>query len=186
MIDLIKTRLPSAIEVDGSLFYLHTDFQFWLNFAQRIENKKAITVDDFKFLFLDQNHLPEDLTSAFNEIIAFGFPKREIPRSIGGGSSVKCLDYSIDADLIYSAFMQQYQIDLLDESLHLHWYKFQALLSGLRETKLNDVMGYRSYDEFKKYDDKKERKELRQIWELPTVLNEQEQKDLDAFNSLFE
>lgn len=42
------------------------------------------------------------------------------------------MDFEQDADAIYSSFMMDYGIDLLDIEF-LHWYKFQALLGGLSE-----------------------------------------------------
>lgn len=183
MIDLTKTRLPSAIDVGGSLYYLHTDFQYWINFAIQIENKKTVNVLDFDFLYSAEK--PTDRISAYKELLKFAFPKKELPHPVRS-SNVRMLDYVLDADLIYSAFKQQYNIDLLDENLHLHWYKFQALLSGLRETKLTDVMGYRGYDENDKSDFKKNMIEQRKAWELPAIIDEQTQSDLDAFNALFE
>ena len=147
-------------------------------------------LDDKTATFLDVDFMydgvvPANRKKAYEELCKFAFPKKELPRSIGG-SNIRVLDYELDADLIYAAFKQQYNIDLLDENLHLHWYKFQALLSGLRETKLTDVMGYRGYDENKKADFKKDMKEMRQIWELPAKLDIQVQSDLDTFNALFE
>ena len=48
-----------------------------------------------------------------------------------------------DAEYIYAAFLDQYGVDLQKEP-DLHWWKFHALLSGLREdNKFCQIMGYR-------------------------------------------
>lgn len=66
-------------------------------------------------------------------------------------------DYEEDSELIYSAFMQTYGIDLIEEQGKLHWFKFKALLNGIPDnTRLTQVIGYRSYNPS---DDKKSYKQ---------------------------
>lgn len=64
---------------------------------------------------------------------------------------LKQFSYSQDADLIYASFMEQYQIDLIEQQGKLHWDKFNALFQNLnentafkkvlkiRQTNINDV-----------------------------------------------
>lgn len=57
--------------------------------------------------------------------------------------------YSIkqDAEYIFASFYQDYGIDLLEVQGELHWYKFQALLAGLRkDTKFKEVIEIRSME----------------------------------------
>ena len=52
--------------------------------------------------------------------------------------------YSHDYDLIFAAFVNAYDIDLLDEACELHWFKFRAMLSALPEdSQFMRVIGYR-------------------------------------------
>ena len=53
-------------------------------------------------------------------------------------------DFTIDSDLIYAAFQQQYGIDL--STVKMHWFKFAALFQGLKDTQLNELMYYRTVD----------------------------------------
>ncbi|WP_304509673.1 bacteriophage Gp15 family protein [Anaerotignum sp.] len=51
-----------------------------------------------------------------------------------------------DAGYIYSAFLEQYGIDLT-EVCELHWWKFRSLFQGLREdTAFCKIMGYRAME----------------------------------------
>lgn len=57
--------------------------------------------------------------------------------------------YSIkqDAEYIYASFYQDYGIDLFEAQGKLHWYKFQALLAGLRQdTKFKEVIEIRTME----------------------------------------
>lgn len=47
------------------------------------------------------------------------------------GEEESHIDIEQDAELIYSSFMDAYQLDLFKMQGKLHWRKFQALLAGL-------------------------------------------------------
>lgn len=61
--------------------------------------------------------------------------------------NIRVLDFEYDGEYIYSSFMLDYGIDLIDEQGHLPWKKFIALFQGLSEnTKIREVMRIRSMD----------------------------------------
>ena len=180
MMNLTKKGLPNVVMIGGSPFSIYTDFRLWLRFEIEVGKMKRGEQIDISYLF--KNDRPDycDL----RELFAFSRPQNELPRSIGGHSDVIVLDYEIDSDLIYSAFLGQYGIDLIDVE-ELHWHKFLALLGGLNEsTKLREVMGYRCYkkETRKDYD---AYAELRSAWEIIPPISEEEQAELDEFNKLF-
>lgn len=164
MIDLKKAKLPSAVKVDGSYYRIHTSFKYWLRFGQMITDKN-ILASDFDFMYI--NEKPESRINGFLELIAFYKPARILPRQAGDKNGSKVLDYEIDADLIYSAFMEQYGIDLVNSDMH--WYKFSALLEGLKDTKLNEVIDYRTWDFTggKPTPYTRRMQKLQQAWALP-------------------
>lgn len=180
MMNLTKKGLPNVVMIGGSPFSIYTDFRLWLRFEIEVRKMKRGEQIDISYLF--KNDRPDycDL----RELFVFSRPQNELPRSTGGSSDVIVLDYELDADLIYSAFLGQYGIDLIDVE-ELHWYKFLALLGGLNEsTKLREVMGYRCYkkETRKDYD---AYAELRSAWEIIPPISEEEQAELDEFNKLF-
>ncbi len=53
-------------------------------------------------------------------------------------------DFQEDANYIYSAFLEQYNIDLNSIDF-MHWWKFKALFNSLSEkTQFSKILGYRS------------------------------------------
>lgn len=59
----------------------------------------------------------------------------------------KCVDFSFDAEEIYSSFQQVYGIDLIHECGRLHWCAFLAMFHGLPEnTPIKQIMRIRSED----------------------------------------
>lgn len=92
--------------------------------------------------------------------------------------------YEYDADYIYSAFMQQYNIDLT-EIEYLHWWKFRALFEGLnKDTKIVEIMGYRAMD-LSKIKDKKEKKfykNMKELYALPDMRTTLQKEQDFAYN----
>lgn len=90
-------------------------------------------------------------------------------------SKRQIFSYEYDDEYIYSAFYQEYGIDLSYEKVH--WWKFKALLKSLKSNvEFVKIQGYRSYD-----GKNKNMIELRDYWELPKSLDEQERQ-----NKIFE
>lgn len=180
MIDLKTKGLPNAIEVNGTPFLLNTDFRIWLSFIERMECLQNGDRSRYSELF---SGLPPVPTKAVIEALgAFYSPPREIPRS----ESVEepLIDLEIDADYIFAAFMQAYDIDLTE--VDMHWHKFTALLSALPAgTVMTDIIGYRGYRGSSKDPEYKEHMKRKAIWALPQKASEEEQAAMEEFNKLF-
>lgn len=62
----------------------------------------------------------------------------------GDIAPVRYFSFQQDAEAIYSSFMFQYGIDLIDQQGKLHWDKFKALLDGLGpETQFRRIVSIR-------------------------------------------
>lgn len=168
MIDLTIARLPDVVEINGSLYSINTDFRIWMRFEIALTKLRRDKTMDVSYLFVGD--MPSRCN--INQLLAFARPNSPLPRS-SGRSDVIVIDYELDADLIYSAFLGQYGIDLVDIE-YLHWHKFLALLAGLNEsTKLREVMGYRCYEK-SECKDRDIYEELRRSWEIIRMTPEEE------------
>ena len=109
-------------------------------------------------------------------------PASKLPRS-SSQREVQVIDYELDADYIYAAFFSQYGIDLC-EIEHLHWYKFLALLKGLKnDEKIKEIMSYRCYE---KNSGKKDiYEELKEAWRLDD-LDEESPEEIEKFSQYFQ
>ena len=122
MIDLTQKDLPTTILVNGKSIFINTDFRVWLNFWKT----KKVNYSD---LIKDNTTLLESDREALDSaLINFLYNPNEYPKS-SGGSGEKIIDYYLDGEYIYSAFMTQYHIDLLE--VDMHWHKFKALADDL-------------------------------------------------------
>lgn len=95
----------------------------------------------------------EVLYTIFKEFVGLGAEAEESvdiegnPMPAIHKESKRMYSLTQDADYIYASFMQDYGIDLFEQQGELHWYKFQALLGGLREdTKFKKVLEIRGME----------------------------------------
>ena len=180
MIDLTKAKLPEAIEVDGSFYCIQTSFKYWLKFLQLSERRDSFP-EDFDFMY--KNQKPINRLEGFLALVQFCNPPQILPRVNKGEPAEKVIDYTLDADYIYAAFLELYGIDLVTSDLH--WYKFQALFRGLHDTKLNEIIGYRLYENTGKRDIyTRHMEELRRAWELPLEADEEDEDLIEFENKL--
>lgn len=180
MIDLTKRSLPNTVTVSGREFSVYTDFRLWLKFENSLKESGGKGTIPVSYLFV--NEKPRFCN--VNELLKFSRPERPLPRTVRGTSTdAIILDFQIDSDLIYAAFLQQYGIDLI-EVPELHWHKFLALIHGLKGTKLDEVMMYRCYEKQHNKDiDPYE--EMREAWAIERPLTPEEEEELEAFNAAF-
>lgn len=187
MLDLKKIKLPDTVEVDGNFFRIKTDFRDWLLFAELSQNEDS-NLFDFDFIYCDNK--PNNRALGYLALLDFYNPPRQLPRSTGESTGEKILDYNLDSELIYSAFLEVYNIDLLATENgkiknFIHWHRFTALISGLHDTRLNEIMSYRSYtpDPKDTSEHAKQMKKLKTAWRLPQNLELSEATK--EFNALF-
>lgn len=176
-----KKSLPNTISFRGKDFSIYTDFRVWMRFMIDV-NKNTMSRTAFDVSYLFKNEMPIGIT--IESLLSFASPTSPIPRRIKNDDErVISLDYTLDSDLIYAAFLQQYGIDLM-EIEYLHWHKFIALLKGLRGTKLDEVMGYRNYkkETRKNYDPYQA---LRDAWEIIPEASEEEKQQMQDFSKQF-
>mgnify|MGYP003248142868 FL=1 len=94
--------------------------------------------------------------------------------------------YEFDAEYIYSAFMEQYKIDL-NSIQYLHWWKFKALFTSLNENVLfSKIMEFRTI-KLSKIKDKSMKEyysKMKKLYALPDMRSEEE-KEEDFANALW-
>lgn len=183
MFSIRKTLLPSAIEVDGRSYSIKTDFHWWLQFHYLIKSESIKSFTDIDFLYSGRK--PNDRIKGYEELLKFLNPEKKIPRAINTEpSNVIVYDYELDAGLIYSAFMEQYGIDLFESNMH--WWKFLELFNGLHNTRFNEITSIRCFkkDDKQSYEDSM--LELQRMWSIETEESEEKiKRDLEKFNQIF-
>lgn len=101
---------------------------------------KMLVKSRFKLSLLTFNEKSELLELIYKECIN----TKARPRM---SQKAPVFDFEYDFEYIYSSFMLDYRIDLIDMQNKLSWKKFIALFEGLSEkTKIREVMNIRSME----------------------------------------
>lgn len=191
--NILIDLLPTTITVNGIEYKINTDFRTCILFETLMldnelntEQKVFTTIDLF---FCEEIPDFNSIESAMNELMKFYRCGKEVDYSPKKASpnapSKKIYDYDFDAPYIYSAFKEQYNIDLQDIE-YLHWWKFKALFDSLSDkTMFVKIMGYRNVD-LNKITDVAERERIRNIqndYKIPLPKSEID-KDNEIMNRL--
>lgn len=128
--------LPYFVEVDGEEYKLTPAFDNILQMmAQMDDLDDEDRLEVMLYYLTDDAPLDVRILSAAVEAL---FPQTK------GEPGQKAFDFVQDAELIYAAFRQAYNIDLYEQRGKLHWLHFLALLQGLPEdTRFREVVNIR-------------------------------------------
>ena len=160
MIDLRSKELPNAIQgADGVIYRIDTSFRTWIEFDRALRQEGVRS---------DCVLVNKDVTndSWQDAAVMFLLNPNSTPNYPQSDQSVRSIDYIQDGEYIYASFMAAYGIDLtaVDD---MHWWKFKALLQGLpKETKMSEIIGYRTYKHTSKKPEQLYQEE-RRAWTLP-------------------
>lgn len=131
--NILLDKLPSRVEVNGSVFDIETDYRAAVKFSLMIEKGEENIVKLFEPFF--PKAFPTDLHNMTEAVLYFfrggeeANEKNEVEAS--SKSSEPAYSFDVDRDAIYADFWRYYNIDLSEECLH--WWKFKSLLMGLPE-----------------------------------------------------
>lgn len=130
--NLLIDALPGAVMVGGKRCAIRTDFRVGLLFEMLMFSSlsDAQKVRQALLLYYPEG-IPEPTDDAYRAILRF-YRGGEREEGARGGACKRVFDCRKDAALLFSAFYDQYGIDL-QEIEGLHWWKFRALFRGLRE-----------------------------------------------------
>ena len=191
MINILIDELPKkAGNVDiNSDFRISILFELLMQDNELSEEEK---VEQALILYYPNLEEITDYKEAIENIIWFyKCGKKEMKENVDEESNMKnrqkqIYSYEFDAEYIYSAFMEQYNIDL-NSIEYLHWWKFKALFNSLNENILfSKIMSYRAMDlsRIKDKEMKKYYKKMKDLYSLPDMRSEEE-KENDFANALW-
>lgn len=173
--------LVDKLPIDYEGLKINTNFRSFILFELLMQDNKLTTEEKIYLainLFFEEP--PQDLKKAIEGILWFYSKGKNEKNEKSNENSKRNNIYSFeyDAELIYSAFLSQYSIDL-NEIEYLHWWKFKSLFEGLNEeNKICKYMQYRSIDlnKLKTKEEKDKYRKLKQLCALPDERTEEEKE----------
>lgn len=186
---IMFNRLPYFVILQKRKYKINVDFRNMISFENKVQDKSVDNSKKIEYglrhfypaFFYAENYRkllqnPQLYKEACEKMIWFYKCGREDYHKTKGstkGKSTKkqIYSYEFDDEYIYSAFYQEYKIDLTYEKVH--WWKFKALLKSLKSNvEFVKIQGYRAYS-----GKDKNMLELRDYWELPKTTDEQKRQD---------
>ncbi len=187
IVNVIVNRLSDILESRVGKIEFNTDFRISIMFELLMQDDAVSEQNKIMQslrLYYPRLEQITNVNKAIEDVIWFYRCGKELANSNKKGKNGKqgkqIYSYEFDDDYIFSAFMQQYKVDL-QEIKYLHWWKFKAMFEGLSEnTKMAEIMGYRAMDisKIKDKEEKKRYKNLQEIYALPDMRTA-EQKEAD-------
>lgn len=181
---LLTSKLTKSVNIEGIKFEINSNFRNSILFEELILNEdisKEEVQDKAIQLYFKKPIIKSYRPMALQAIIDFyscGRPEEETEgRKENYNSKQKNIySFKYDDEYIYSAFLDQYGIDLQDID-YLHWWKFKAMFKSLKsDNKIVEIMGYRSMDlnSIKDKEQKAFYKKMQDIYRLPQIVNKDE------------
>lgn len=189
MINILVDLLPTTVTVEGTEYPINTDFRTSILFEQMAVDEDIENEDKWRYLleyyYQGIRVTDENVKGLVEEALKFYRCERgqlqsssESYKSSASSSSDKIYDFDYDDMYIYSAFLQQYGVDLQDIE-YLHWWKFKAMFGSLKDDcKFCKIMEYRSVD-LSQIQDENQRshyREMKELYKLPTKISVKEEE----------
>ena len=184
MVNILIDELPKKVgNVD-----INSDFRISILFELLMQDNELSEEEKVEQALILYYPNLEEITNykeAIENIIWFyKCGKEEVKENVDEESNMKnrqkqIYSYEFDAEYIYSAFMEQYNIDLNSIS-YLHWWKFKALFNSLNENVLfSKIMGYRAMNisKIKDKEMRKHYKKMQKLYALPDMRSEEEKEN---------
>ncbi|MBO1628190.1 Gp15 family bacteriophage protein [Bacillus arachidis] len=141
------------------------------------ENKPLLLLDILK------DRLDIDLKSLMNKQIEEK-EEEKVP-------TIPTVDFVVDAERIFSSFLFDYNIDLIEQQGKMQWNKFIALFRNLSsKSPMGQAIQYRTCEippkDKHNADERKRIKKMKEMYELPKAKEIREQQELIAFQKSME
>ena len=170
--NLFYEAYPMSVCVGGKEIPIITDFREIVRLIDLLKAEDIEPREKMYFLLQYFKEQPEDFESAVDALSDFVTMKDFCDQSLeecetdeeSGEEELRkdVYSFSIDYPFIFSAFLQDYGINIRTIQ-YMHWWEFRMLFSGLSEnTEIKQRILYRSTD-LSKIKDKDERKRIAKI-----------------------
>lgn len=195
--NLLLDKLSTILHERMGNIEFNTDFRIGILFEMLMQDpnikKEAKVIQAIKIYYPNFEQIT-NFEKAYEDIIwfytcgksNFDRTQKENVKTIKRQKEEHIYNYEYDDGYIYSAFIEQYGIDL-QEIDYLHWWKFKSMFNSLnKDKKIVEIMGYRAIDlgKIKDKEEKARYKKLKKIYKLPDMRTEA-QKEEDFGNAFW-
>ncbi|MDV8116074.1 Gp15 family bacteriophage protein [Bacillus cereus] len=159
--------------------YLKTDIALNMLVVDKVDINQ-LDVERKSMLLLDilKDRLDIDLRSLMKKKIE----EKEEEKA----PTIPTVDFVVDAERIFSSFLFDYNVDLIEQQGKMQWNKFMALFRNLSsKSPMGQALHYRTCDippkDKTNGDERKRIKKMKELYELPKAKAIREQQEFIAF-----
>lgn len=181
--NILIDELPDYIIVDDEEYTINSDFSTFILFEllindNTVSNRQKLAIMMDMLFPKEKPPFCDDTVDAIIEFYRCSRPQSQVKANGRARSlnSSRVYDFDYDAEYIYSAFMEQYHIDL-NSVEHMHWWKFKALFNSLNHNcEFVKIMSFRSADTSQIKDEKEKARieKMKAIYALPNQMSGQD------------
>lgn len=158
---ILTSAFPRFLTVNGEEYAIHWGHRDCLVIMANLEGNDLTRWEQFVYVVQAlYEDIPPDFNAALVQALWFLHGGKELEEAAAKADQHRTFSYEQDAELIYSAFSTRHGIDLSTETLH--WWRFRALFTDLRETTFSELCSMRK----RYYDGDCNPKELEAIAEM--------------------
>lgn len=161
MASILTSAFPTSLIVDGEDYPINWGHRECLDIMVELEKGDLTPLEQTVYvvqkLFIE---IPDDFEKAVEQALWFMHGGKPLEEAAGRADPIRTYSYEQDAELIYAAFSTRHGIDLA--TANLHWWRFRALFSDLRDTTFSELCSMRK----RYYDGDCNEKELAAIAEM--------------------
>ena len=161
MASILTSAFPTSLTVNGEDYPINWGHRDCLDIMIELEKGDLTPLEQTIFvvqkLFIE---VPDDFVKAVEQALWFLHGGKPLEEATGRTDPIQTYSYEQDAELIYAAFSTRNGIDLA--TANLHWWRFRALFSDLRDTTFSELCSMRK----RYYDGDCNEKELAAIAEM--------------------
>ena len=183
--------MPTTIDIEGIEYEINSDFRTSILFELLMQDLELSEEEKIiQALTLYYKKWPHNIEKAIDKMLWFyscGKNKNlKSNKNKSGSNAEQIYSFEYDDEYIYSAFLDQYGVDLQDIE-YLHWWKFKAMFKALKEdNEIVKIMGYRALD-LSKIDDKNQKehyRKLKQMYKIPDAISQSDKEKLNKINEI--
>jgi len=186
--NILIDLLPLEVTIDDIKYNINSDFRTSMLFELMMGDKDLNNKQKIEHaIMLYYHEIPHNINGAIDQILWFYRCDKAVNISNKSGQDKRnqIYDFNFDDDYIYSAFLDQYNIDLQDIK-DLHWWKFKAMFKSLKEdNEIVKIMGYRSMDlsKIKDKDEKARYKKMQALYKIQGKVSKDETEKLNSIEN---
>lgn len=135
---ILTSAFPRTLTVNGEEYAIHWGHRDCLVIMANLEGNDLTRWEQFVYVVQAlYEDIPPDFNAALVQALWFLHGGKELEEATERADPVRTFSYEQDAELIYAAFSTRHGIDLSTETLH--WWRFRALFTDLRETTFSEL-----------------------------------------------